>query len=231
MGLLLFFLTLNFVGGMAWPVFAPFILERTGKSSAALGAAQSAWAIGAMVGSLLVSVWGGFKRRMTSILLGEILNAILGMILFGLGGNLLFWMIAAGLGAIFMPFVNGASQAIWQAKVAPDVQGRVFATRRLIAWLMDPLTPVIAGALADYVTEPAMKSQTGLARALGTLVGNEPGSGMALQFVLAGLVYLAIIVIVYLFIPAVRNLEDRLPDHDQMAKLGEESPSIGTESA
>jgi hypothetical protein len=222
LGLLLFFLALNFVGGMAWPVFAPFILARTGNSSTSLGAAQSAWAVGAVVGSLLVSAWGGFKRRMTSIVVGEVLTAILSLILFGLGRGVVFWMVISGLGAIFMPFVNGASQAIWQAKVAPDVQGRVFTTRRLIAWLMDPLTPIIAGALADYVTEPAMQSQTMLAQALGRLVGNDPGSGMALQFVLAGLAYLTLIVGVYLFVPAVRNLEDRLPDHDQMEKLEEE---------
>jgi DHA3 family macrolide efflux protein-like MFS transporter len=222
LGLLLFFLALNLVGGMAWPVFVPFILARTGKSSTSLGAAQSAWAVGAVVGSLLISVWGGFKRRMTSILLGEFLGAVLGMILFGLGRNLLFWMVAAGVGAVFTPFVNGASQAIWQAKVAPDVQGRVFTTRRLIAWTTEPIAPVIAGALADFVTEPAMQSQTKLARTLGRLVGNEPGSGMALQYVLAGLAYIAIVAIVWLFVPAVRDLEDRLPDHDQMAKLEEE---------
>jgi DHA3 family macrolide efflux protein-like MFS transporter len=222
LGLLLFFLALNFVGGMAWPVLVPFILARTDSSSTALGATQSAWAVGAVVGGLLVSVWGGFKRRMTSIIVGEVLTAILGLILFGLGRNLVFWIITASLGAIFMPFVNGASQAIWQAKVAPDVQGRVFTTRRLIAWLLDPLTPVIAGALADYVTEPAMQSQTGLAQSLGWLLGNKPGSGMALQFVLAGLAYLTLIVGVYLFVPAVRNLEDRLPDHDQMEQLEEQ---------
>jgi MFS family permease len=222
LGLLLFFLALNFVGGMAWPVFAPFILARTGNNSAMLGATQSAWAVGAVVGGLLVSVWGGFKRRMTSIIVGEVLTAILSLILFGLGRNLVFWIITASLGAIFMPFVNGASQAIWQAKVAPDVQGRVFTTRRLIAWLMDPLTPIIAGALADYVTEPAMQSQTILAQVLGRLVGNDPGSGMAFQFVLAGLAYLTLIVGVYLFVPAVRNLEDRLPDHDQTEGLGEQ---------
>jgi MFS transporter, DHA3 family, macrolide efflux protein len=31
------------------------------------------------------------------------------------------------------PLVNASNQAIWQAKVAPDVQGRVFAVQRLIA--------------------------------------------------------------------------------------------------
>jgi hypothetical protein len=123
-------------------------------------------------------------------------------------------MAAAALGAIFMPFTNGASQAIWQAKVAPDVQGRVFAARRLIAWLSGPITPLIAGALADYVTEPAMRSGTWLAATFGPVVGTGPGSGMALQFVCAGIGYMATVLLVFLFVPAVRDLEDRLPDHD-----------------
>jgi DHA3 family macrolide efflux protein-like MFS transporter len=219
LGLLLFFLTLNFFAGLSFPLFAPLILSRTDNSSAALGAAQSAWAVGAVVGSLLISVWGGFKRRMKSILVGEALTAIVGLILFGLARNLWSWMAVAAAGAIFMPFTNGASQAIWQAKVAPDVQGRVFAARRMIAWFLQPITPLMAGALADYVTEPAMQSQTGLASAFGWLVGTGPGSGMSLQFILAGVAYLATVLIVVTFVPVVRDLEDRLPDHDQIEKL------------
>jgi hypothetical protein len=221
LGLLIFFLVMNFMVGLAMPVFAPFILERTGNNSAALGATQTAWAVGAVVGGLLVSVWGGFKRRVHSILLGEALLGVFGMILFGLGRRLELWLLAAALGAIFMPLVNGASQAIWQAKVAPDVQGRVFSARRMIAWLSDPITPIIAGALADYVTEPLMQSPTGLAAILGLLVGNEPGSGMALQFIIAGVFYFIIPILVYCFVPLIRDLEDKLPDYDQMESVGQ----------
>jgi len=52
--------------------------------------------------------------------------------------------------------INSSNQAIWQAKVAPDLQGRVFATRRLIAWFVTPFATLLAGPLADYVFEPAM---------------------------------------------------------------------------
>ncbi len=219
LSLLMFFLTLNFIGGLAWPIVAPFILSRTANSSAALGATQSAWAIGGVVGGLLLSLWGGFKRKMKNILLGELLTGIFSMFLFGLGNTLWFWMATAAVGAIFFPFVNGSSQAIWQSKVAPDVQGRVFATRRMIAWFLDPITPILAGALADFVTEPAMRSSTWLARTFGGLVGNTPGSGMALQFVFGGVAYFVVVLFVIFFIPSLRNLEDQLPDHDQLEKL------------
>ena len=210
--LLGFFLALNFIIGLSYPVFAPMILERTGGNSTALGLAQSAAAIGGVAGGVLISLWGGFKRRMTSILVGEALTGFVGLFIFGLGRSLPFWIAAAGFGAMFGPFTNGASQAIWQAKVPADLQGRVFSARRLMAWAVGPVTPILAGALADYVTEPAMTSGTWLARSFGWLVGTAPGSGMALQYVLSGILYVGLVAIVARFAPTLRNLEDLLPD-------------------
>jgi DHA3 family macrolide efflux protein-like MFS transporter len=156
---------------------------------------------------------------MHSILLGEALTGLFCLLLFGLGRSLAAWVIVSVIGGIFPSFTNGASQAIWQSKVAPDVQGRVFSARRMIAWSMGPVTPILAGVLADYVTEPAMQSQTWLASLFGPLVGVGPGSGMAVQFILTGIAYMLAVGIVFLFVPVVRNLEDLLPDHDQMQKL------------
>jgi len=139
---------------------------------------------------------------------------VLGLILFGLGHSLYFWIPLAIVASMSFPLTQSASNAIWQAKVAPDIQGRVFAARRMIAWLVDPIMPILAGLMADYVTEPAMTSHTGLARTFG--------SGMSLQFVFSGLLYL-IVIAVALFIPAVRNVETLLPDHDQIKKVAETS--------
>jgi MFS family permease len=224
LGLLIFFLIQNSLMGIGGSVVAPFVLSRTGNNSVALGATQSAWAVGAVVGGVLMSVWGGFKRRMRSILIGELFLGFFGLILFGLGRSLEHWMAAAAIAAVFMPLTNGASQAIWQAKVAPDVQGRVFSARRMIAWLMDPVTPILAGGLADYVTEPFMRSSSPQALSLGLLVGRGPGSGMALQFIFAGIVSVLVVISVALFVPVVRDLEDRLADHDKLQQLAEVTP-------
>ncbi|NTU54985.1 MAG: MFS transporter [Anaerolineales bacterium] len=143
---------------MAINLFAPFILTRTNYNSASLGAVESAAAIGAVVGGILVTAWPGFKRRMTNIFVGEAMTGLFMLTLFGLGRSLPVWIIFAALGSITPVFVNGSSQAIWQSKVAPDLQGRVFSARRMIAWITDPITPLLAGALADYVTEPGIKA-------------------------------------------------------------------------
>ena len=218
-GLLIFFVILNFIIGLSISLFSPFILERTNQSSEILGIVTSANAIGAVVGGLLISLWGGFKKRMNSIFIGEALTGLFLLVVFGLGRSLPIWIIGVVIGGIFPIFTNGASQAIWQAKVAPDVQGRVFSARRMIAWSVGPITPILAGLLADYVTEPAMQANTWLASAFGWMVGTTAGSGMALQLVLTGVLYMVVAVVTYLFVPHVRNLEAELPDHDQMQKL------------
>ena len=215
LGLLLFFLAINFAGGFARRLFEPFILARTANSTSILGFVRSAGAIGGLAGGLLMSLWGGFKRRVHSIFLAQMLAAIFELILFGLARTWWGWILASGIGGICIPFSNAASQSIWQSKVAPDLQGRVFAARSMIAFATTPVQALIAGSLADYVTEPAMTSSTWLARAFGSLVGTTAGSGMALQYVLCGGVYLLITVGVFLFAKSVRNLEDLLPDHSQ----------------
>jgi DHA3 family macrolide efflux protein-like MFS transporter len=222
LSLLLVILGLNLAQGFSGSLFAPMILLRTDNNSASLGAAQSAFAFGGVIGGLVVSAWGGFKKRIRSMLLGWSLFSLFGMVLFGLGRNLFIWLPALFLASMTFPLTQSASNAIWQAKVAPDLLGRVFSARRLIAWLVDPIMPVIAGPLADYVTEPAMTSQSGLADAFGWLVGNSPGSGMALQYIFSGLVYASIALLAW-FIPVIRNVETLLPDHDQIKNVdGEE---------
>jgi len=216
LGLALFFVSLNFVSGFG--LVAPFILARTGNNSASLGAVMSAAALGGVAGGLILSAWGGFKRRMTSILVGEFFIGLIGFFLFGIGRNLAFWIPTAALGSMAGFLSYGGSQAIWMAKVPPDLQGRVFSARRLIAWAAGPITPVLAGALADYVTEPAMTSNTWLSHAFGWLVGTTPGSGLGLQYVLAGVAYLLIFFVVLFFVPTIRHLEDLVPDHDVKSK-------------
>lgn len=216
LSLLLFFICLNLIIGLSISLFTPFILSRTGNNSTTLGVVQSAGAIGAVIGGLLVGIWGGFKRRMTSIFIGEALTGLFLLLIFGFGRSLPVWIVACVAGSIFPIFTNGASQAIWQSKVAPDVQGRVFSARRMIAWAVSPITPLLAGWLADYVTEPAMRAGSGLSNLFSPLVGTDPGSGMAVQFILSGVGYMLAVLVGFLFFPTLRNLEDNVPDHDAL---------------
>jgi len=220
LGLQLIFLFANLFSGMAFTLMAPMILARTDTNELIFGSVQSVMAIGGVAGGILMSAWGGFKRRVHGVLGGWMATSFFGIVLMGVGRGLTFWL-PAGVGmSIFGALINASNQAIWQSKVAPDLQGRVFSARRLIAWTTSPISPLIAGALADYVMEPAMASGSGIANIFGGLVGTGPGSGMGLLFVFCGLAA-GLVGLSGYFIPAIRNAEDLLPDHDQLAKVGE----------
>jgi len=213
LGLQLVFLVGNFFGGLGYAVLAPMILGRTGNNELIFGSVQSAGAIGGVVGGLAMSAWGGPKRRVHGVLLGWFCMGLLGYTVLGLGRTLAVWTVSIFLGSFFGPIINGSNQAIWQAKVAPDVQGRVFTTRTFIAWLVLPLSQLLAGPLADRVLEPAMAAGGRLTPVFGRLVGTGPGAGMGLLFVVTGILAALAGLGGYLF-PAVRNAEDILPDHD-----------------
>jgi DHA3 family macrolide efflux protein-like MFS transporter len=217
LGLLSIFLVSNLFSGIAGTVFAPVILARTGNNSVIMGTVQTTAAIAAVAGGLIMSAWGGFKRRIKGVALGLFLSSLFGTMLFGFGRGLAVWIPTAMCMTVFGALVNGSSQAIWQSKVEPDVQGRVFASRRLIAWITQPITPIIAGTLADYVLEPAMKTQNAFSSLFGPLFGTGPGAGMGVLITLCGFACTVTAVVAYI-VPVIRNLEDSVPDHDQLPK-------------
>jgi DHA3 family macrolide efflux protein-like MFS transporter len=149
----------------------------------------------------------GTLWKEAGVFLGWTLAAVLGVAVMGLGGTVAVWAMASFASAFFVPFINGCNQAIWQAKVPADVQGRVFSTRRLIAMVAWPLGALVGGPLADRVFEPAMRSGS----SLSWLVGSGPGAGMALMLVLGGVLAATVGIAAY-GVPAVRDVERRIPD-------------------
>ena len=175
LGYVLLLFTANTFLGFPNSVHVPMILLRTNNSSLILGAAETAGAISWTLGSVLMSVWGGPKRRMHGALLGWIGYCIFGNIIFGLGTSLNVWIPAIIIAGFGSNIGIATSQAILQSKVAPDVQGRVFSARRMLTWFPDTFTPIIGGLLADKIMEPAMRSQGWFAKTFGWMVGTRPG--------------------------------------------------------
>jgi len=134
----------------------------------------------------------------------------------GLGQSLPIWLIAAFMMVFFIPIMDGCNQAIWQAKVPPDIQGRVFGSRLLIAQIPGPLGILIAGPLADFVFEPAMRSGGSLAPTLGGVFGAGSGAGMSVMFVMFALLGVALFAAAYAARP-IRLAESLLPDHNSSA--------------
>ena len=148
-----------------------------------LGWMNSAWGIGALVGGMLLAVWGGFKKRILTALPAVILMG-LGLSVIGLAPKNLFGVALIGnlLFAFMRPIIDGSIFAMLQAIIPPDKQGRVFSI-------------VLSG---------------GAASALGGLLIAGPvvdATSLPLWFVLAGAVSV-LIGLVGFFIPAVYHLEE-----------------------
>jgi len=208
LALLLFFAANNFVMGIVQVLFTPLVLSFT--TAAVLGAILSAGGLGFLAGSLVMSAWGGPKVRMKGIYAFALMQGFV-LFLAGFPPQALILGNAAFLFFFCLPIINGCSQAIWQVKTAADVQGRVFAVRRMIAWSTTPLAYLVAGPLADRIFEPLMAEGGALAGRLGPLIGVGPGRGIALIFLTLGVASLGIVTIAWLYRP-MRRVEADLPD-------------------
>jgi len=214
LGLQLTYFGSNFFGNIAFILMAPMVLAITSSDKVALATVMMGAGIGGLVGGIIMSAWGGSKTWKIGVIMGGILIEGFVMISFGLVLGVPLWTVIAFILAFSGPFVWGSSQAIWQSKVEPNKQGRVFGARGFIAMSAGAVGMVMAGPLADNVFEPGMLSETGfLATTFGWLLGSDIGSGMRLIMILCGIGTLAT-AIAALFIPTVRNLEKIVPDAD-----------------
>jgi hypothetical protein len=210
------FFASNLVANLCVTILPALILARTSNNATALGSAQSAAAVGGVVGGVLLTAWGGPKRKVNGVLLGMILTSLFGTLVIGFGRSLPVWMVGSFMMMVFVTILNGSNQAIWQSKVPPALQGRVFSVRRLIAQVTVPIAMLASGPLADKVFGPAMLPAGSLAPLFGWLSGTGPGAGISLMFVWAGLAGAAVGIVGYL-VPSIRDVERLIPDHDTPA--------------
>jgi len=217
-GLLLIFTGVNLLAALTYfGVLPAMILARNrgygGSDELALAAVQGALGVAGVVGGLVVGLWGLPRRRIHAALGFTAASFLGGDLLFALGQSLPVWMLAALVASFFIPPLVAGERAIWQAKVPPGIQGRVFSVQSMLRQAMTPLGYLLAGPLADRLFEPAMHPGGALAATFGGLVGTGPGAGMGLMFLGTAVMGTLLCLSGYL-IPAVRNVEGDLPDHD-----------------
>jgi hypothetical protein len=208
MGLLILFVTGNFFVGNAQALLTPLILGFA--STKTLGTILSAGGIGMVLGGVALSVWGGGKNRVYTIL-GFYGMLGFGIMVTGLVPSPLIVGAALFLAFLSLPFIIGTTNAILISKVARDVQGRVLSLRVMLVTLSFTIAFITAGPLADKVFGPLLAPDGALASSLGTVLGIGDGRGIGLMFVLFGILAMATALTSFLF-PHLRNLEDELPD-------------------
>ncbi len=198
----------NFVANTAMVLLTPYVLARTGKAQL-FGAVFAAMNVGGIAGALVVGAGGRIGSRMQTVMLGIV---IAGLCIGVAGVAQTAPALGASLALMFfaLAFANAPFFSILQAKIAPDLQGRVFAAYLQVALLLTPLASLVAGPLADRVFEPARRLPAW--RGVGWLVGFGPGAGIGMIFVVSSALVLALSLAAYA-IPAIRRLEADLPDH------------------
>lgn len=166
--------------------------------------------LGLLSGGILISSWGGTKRKMTGIYAG-VLMAGIGLMFAGLRS--VFWWVAIGIFIFLFPIptVNAQLRSIIQVKSPPELQGRAFSIVFLIARLGPPIGFLISAPLADLIFEPGMMPGGNLASLFGPLFGAGVGRGVGLMLSLAGLGFWIVTAIMYAD-PRLRLVEDELPD-------------------
>jgi MFS transporter, DHA3 family, macrolide efflux protein len=208
LGLLFYFAMINLVISTATVLVTPLVLSFA--SPQVLATVLSTASAGLLTGSVVMTLTGGPRPRIHGVLAFGLLFGV-ALVLAGLRADVRLVSVALFLLMSGAPIINGSSQAIWQSKVPPDVQGRVFAVRRLIAQFTAPLGFLCAGPLADHVFGPLLLPGGPLAGSVGRVLGVGPGRGIGLIYIT--LAILPILTSLWGYAqPRLRRVEAELPD-------------------
>jgi len=209
-GLLWYYAAVNFFLSLSGVLVIPLVLSY--GTAADMGVIQMAGGAAMLIGGLVMGVWGGPKRYLIWGVVAAIAMSGFGYFMAGLRPST--WLIGSAQFVIlfFIPISAALSQAVWQKKVAPDIQGRVFAIRAMIAYMIIPLANLVAGPLADNVFGPLLEEGGALSSTfVAGVVGVGAGRGIALIFIISA--FSLWITSTYAFAnPRIRNLEEEIPD-------------------
>ncbi len=197
--MVVFFLGYNFLLGVGLALLPTMTLSFATPS--ALGTVTMVGAAGGVAAGLALALWGGFARRATGMV-GFVLLTGVGMTVAGLRPSVVFVTCGMLCVTFSLAMINGHWLTLIQAKVGPELQGRVVAFNRMIANVTEPLGYVIAGVAADSVA-----SGIGL-----SWWGDGQGRDMGLLLVIVGMVLTALGV-AGLRWHRLYRMEDLLPDH------------------
>ncbi|MBD6619309.1 MFS transporter [Komarekiella sp. 'clone 1'] len=175
-----------------------------------LGTILSLFGVAVLAGGLLIGIWGGLQRNMNMIY-GCMLLTGVSLLLAGLQPSVVVFIVGVFLFFLIRPIIASSTQAIFQSKVEPLVQGRVFSIKGAIEAAGLPLGYIAIGPLAEKVFEPLMATDGLLAGNIGQIIGVGTGRGMGLLLAIVGIFTIFATCIAYFF-PRLRLVEDELPD-------------------
>lgn len=150
--IILMALAINMVIAPAFSLLPLLVKGHFNGGALQLGWFNSAFGVGAVVGGVALSIWGGFKKKILTSQMG-LMGLAVGLLVVGFTPSQLMWVGITGIlimGA-FLPITNGPINAVLQSAVDPSMQGRVFTLVQSLAGAMSPLGLIIAGPLSEYL--------------------------------------------------------------------------------
>jgi MFS transporter, DHA3 family, macrolide efflux protein len=167
-------------------------------SATKFGIVVSSAGCGMLLGSAVMSTWGGPKRRIFGILNLTILQGFV-IVILGLGIKLSLAIASIGVFVYQFadPIIMGSNRAIWQSKVPLELQGRVFSLQ--LMFQRAALIPafIVAGVLVDRFFEPFLATNPFIKETLGPFIGNQPGTGICLFLMVLGIAKILLSTMVY----------------------------------
>lgn len=147
----------------ATPAFlTPLQVTRTfGSDVWRLTSIEISFSSGMMVGGFLIAMWGGFKNRMHTVILGCMMMGGFTVAL-GLTSSFTIYLVFMVIIGIAMPILNTPATVLIQEKVEENYLGRVFSVLTMINSSMMPLGMVVFGPLADRISIETLLVFTGI---------------------------------------------------------------------
>ena len=113
-----------------------------------LSALEAIFGTGMLLGSIVITAWGGFKNRLVTFFLSYIAIGM-GTVGLGLPFNFIFYIGLWGVVGFFISLSSPLMVGLIQEKVDPNYIGRVFSVFGLINTISLPLGMLIFGPLSD----------------------------------------------------------------------------------
>lgn len=204
-----------FYTGLLQALFAPMALSFTDPRT--LGTAQSICAIGMLISSLVIGLFGRQRNHLAvlSVSLG-----LMGLFYSFLGMMESIWaIIIPGFLFFFtVPFVNSSIEVLIRQNVSNEKQGRVWSLIAVITNVGAMIAYASGGFLADKIFNPLFMPGGGLADSFGRLFGVGPGRGIAFIFFISGIIVCVLSMMIYRS-KAIRQLDSHVPS--QASSYGE----------
>ncbi len=174
----------NFIGGVYMALMDPYGLELFPVEL--WGVVLGVTSTGFIIGGLLIAKFGLGRNPIRTMLMLVIAMGLLGA-LFTI--REWWWLYAVGilLYMTLIPAVEAAEQTVIQKVVPFSSQGRVFGFAAAFESAAAPITAFLIAPIAEFIIIPFMNSDAGR-ESLGWLLGEGEARGIALVFLIAGLV-------------------------------------------